>query len=70
MLNQQGVFAKLDAKSIKDYIGSFGNLAPIIYIVMFSLIPLTLFPDSILAIAGGMAFGLVWGTVYILLLEQ
>ena len=35
-----------------------------IYIVLFTIVPLTLFPDSILAIAGGMIFGLVNGTIY------
>ncbi|RHW56201.1 TVP38/TMEM64 family protein, partial [Clostridium botulinum] len=35
-----------------------------IYIILFTLVPLTLFPDSILAIAGGMAFGMVEGSVY------
>ena len=49
---------------IKSYIDSFGNFAPIVYIIMFSLVPLTLFPDSVLAIAGGLAFGLYKGYIY------
>lgn len=49
---------------IKDYVSSFGNLAPVIYIIMFALVPLTLFPDSILAIAGGLLFGLYNGYIY------
>ncbi|RHW65253.1 TVP38/TMEM64 family protein, partial [Clostridium botulinum] len=47
----------VSAVSIKEYINSYGAIAPIIYIILFTLVPLTLFPDSILAIAGGMAFG-------------
>ena len=31
---------------------------------MFSLVPLTLFPDSILAISSGIIFGLVNGYIY------
>nr|WP_279288975.1 VTT domain-containing protein [Anaerosolibacter carboniphilus] len=31
---------------------------------MFTIVPLTLFPDSVLAIAGGMCFGLFWGSIY------
>ncbi|EJO5345974.1 TVP38/TMEM64 family protein [Clostridium botulinum] len=54
----------VSAVSIKEYINSYGVIAPIIYIIMFTLVPLTLFPDSILAIAGGMAFGMVQGSVY------
>lgn len=59
-----GIFKNYDSNSIKDYINSFGILAPIIYIIMFTLVPLTLFPDSILAVSGGMAFGLFYGTIY------
>lgn len=54
----------IDAIDIKNYVASFGELAPIIYIVMFALVPLTLFPDSILAIGGGLIFGLTKGYIY------
>ncbi|WP_434293569.1 TVP38/TMEM64 family protein [Clostridium botulinum] len=54
----------VSAVSIKEYINSYGAIAPIIYIILFTLVPLTLFPDSILAIAGGMAFGMLEGSVY------
>ena len=43
----------LGVDDIKNYVESFGKLGPIIYIIMFSLVPLTLFPDSILAISSG-----------------
>lgn len=49
---------------IKDYVSSFKAFAPIIYIIMFALVPLTLFPDSILAISGGLLFGLYKGYIY------
>ena len=63
-LKNLGVLDNLDSKSIKNWVNSFGALAPFIYIIMFSLVPLTLFPDSILAIAGGMAFGIMKGTIF------
>lgn len=53
-----------DLESVKAFILSFGALAPLIYIIMFTLIPLTLFPDAVLAIASGTIFGVFWGTVY------
>lgn len=59
-----GMMENCTPHSIKNYISSFGRLAPIIYIIMFSIIPLTLFPDAVLAIAGGMVFGLYLGTFY------
>lgn len=49
---------------IKTYVDSLGKLGPIAYIIMFALVPLTLFPDSILAISGGLAFGLFRGYIY------
>ena len=54
----------LGVDDIKNYVESFGKLGPIIYIIMFSLVPLTLFPDSILAISSGIIFGLVNGYIY------
>lgn len=55
---------KYNAAGIKNYIGSFGMLGPIIYIIMFILVPLTLFPNAILALASGMAFGVFYGMIY------
>lgn len=52
---------------IQKYVTSFGKLAPLVYIIMFALVPLTLFPDSILAIGGGIIFGLTKGYIYTLI---
>ncbi|MEG2984812.1 MAG: TVP38/TMEM64 family protein [Peptostreptococcaceae bacterium] len=54
----------IDVEDIQVYVSSFGKLAPIVYIIMFALVPLTLFPDSILAIGGGIVFGLAKGYIY------
>jgi uncharacterized membrane protein YdjX (TVP38/TMEM64 family) len=51
-------------QNIKSFVDSYGIFSPIIYIILFTFIPLTLFPDSILAIAGGMCFGMVGGFIY------
>lgn len=64
VVNQLNIFECCTPLEIKAHIESYGILAPIIYMIMFTLVPLTLFPDSILAIAGGMCFGLLWGSVY------
>lgn len=57
----------IGVEDIQDYVISFGRLAPLVYIIMFALVPLTLFPDSILAIGGGMVFGLFKGYIYTLI---
>ncbi|MGL4911238.1 MAG: TVP38/TMEM64 family protein [Romboutsia sp.] len=54
----------IDIYYIKTYVNSFGALAPIIYIIMFALVPLTFFPDSVLAIASGLIFGFSKGYIY------
>lgn len=64
LLTTKSISHDLDIYSIKNYISSFGILAPIIYIIMFSIVPLTFFPDSILAIASGLIFGFCKGYIY------
>ena len=49
---------------VRDFLMKFGALAPIIYIILFTFVPLTLFPDAILAIAAGLVFGIVPGFLY------
>lgn len=39
-------------------------LAPLVYIVLYALRPLTLFSSVLLTLAGGFLFGPVWGVVY------
>jgi len=51
-------------ENMKAFIDSYGMFSPIIYIILFTFVPLTLFPDSILAIAGGMCFGMMGGFIY------
>lgn len=63
ILNKLDVFTIKSPQQIKEYIASFGILSPIIYIILFTLVPLTLFPDSILAIASGLIFGLYKGCI-------
>lgn len=48
---------------IKEFILSKGRLGPIVYIVLLVLLPLVLFPDSVLVIGGGMVYGLVKGAI-------
>ncbi|RSK27570.1 TVP38/TMEM64 family protein [Bacillus sp. HMF5848] len=49
---------------IREWILSFGVFAPVIFILIYSIRPLILFPASILSLAAGLAFGAFWGTIY------
>lgn len=58
-------FVNLDAERIQRWIDGFGLLAPIAYIALLSLtVIFTPLPSVPVDIAGGLAFGLVMGTVY------
>jgi len=61
------LFSFTNPAEIRDYVLSYGKLAPIVFIVLFTIVPLTLFPDAILAIAGGLIFGLYEGSIYIMI---
>ena len=55
---------KLTPTLIQDYLLQFGPFAPFIYIALFTVVPLTLFPDAILAVASGLVFGPIYGVIY------
>lgn len=48
---------------MQEFITSFGIFAPIIYVLMFAILPIFFFPVPILALAGGVAFGFVEGSI-------
>lgn len=54
----------LTPNAIKSFLLQFGSWAPVIYIILFTIVPLTLFPDAVLAIASGLIFGVTFGSVY------
>lgn len=54
---------KLSPTEIRTWILSFGWWAPLLYVVLYTIRPLILFPASLLSLTGGLAFGAFWGTV-------
>lgn len=61
------VFSGTSSQGIQSLIASFGIFAPVAYIVLFALLPVVFFPVAVLAVAGGLLFGLGWGSVYTLI---
>jgi len=49
---------------IKNYILSFGAAGPLIFIILYAVRSLVLFPPSIFSAAGGLAFGTFSGWLY------
>ena len=54
----------ITAQSIRDWVNGFGVLAPVAYIFVWALLPIFFFPVPVLALAGGLSFGLVDGSIY------
>ena len=54
----------ITAQSIRDWVNGFGVLAPIAYMFVWAVLPVFFFPVPILALAGGLSFGLIDGSIY------
>ena len=54
----------LPLERVRAIIKSGGAFAPLIYILLFSILPIFFFPVPILALAGGLAFGVWKGSFY------
>lgn len=60
-------FRGLTAEVLRNYIQNFGYLAPVIYILCFTFLPIAFFPVPVLALAAGLLFGFTFGTIYTLI---
>jgi uncharacterized membrane protein YdjX (TVP38/TMEM64 family) len=58
---------QLTPEEIRHWILSFGWFAPFLYIILYTLRPVILFPASILSFTGGLAFGSIWGSLFTLI---
>ena len=56
--------AALDERRLRAWIEEFGAAGPLIYILIFAIAPPLFLPALPITIAGGLAFGPLWGTVY------
>lgn len=62
-------YLKITPETIRAWMISFGWIAPLLYIGLYIVRPFTLFPSSILSLAGGLAFGTWEGMIYTVLGE-
>lgn len=54
----------LTPQQLQQALQQTGGWAPALYIGLFILLPTFFFPVAVLALAGGLLFGLWWGSVY------
>ena len=51
-------------QQLQDAISCCGSWAAVAYIGLFTVLPAFFFPVAVLALAGGLLFGLLWGSIY------
>ena len=61
------IFKIFTPEKIRNIIQSYGKNSAIIYILLFSILPIFFFPVPILALAAGISFGLFEGVIYTIL---
>ena len=61
------VFSDVTVEEMETWIRQCGIWAPLVFIACFAVLPALMFPGLVLAITGGLLFGLGWGTVYSLI---
>ncbi len=59
-----GVTQYLEQETLRQWIQSYGTLAPLIYMLVYAVAPSLLLPGLPLTIAAGILFGPFWGVVY------
>ena len=59
-----GLYMLLPPEQIRELLAGLGNWAPWAYMAMFAMLPAFFFPVAVLALAGGVAFGLWQGALY------
>lgn len=51
-------------QQLQAAISRCGSWAAIAYVALFTVLPAFFFPVAVLALAGGLLFGLIWGSIY------
>jgi uncharacterized membrane protein YdjX (TVP38/TMEM64 family) len=57
----------LNEEELRDWIAGFGIIAPLVYILVYSIAPALMLPGLLLTVVGGVLFGPVWGVVYVII---
>jgi uncharacterized membrane protein YdjX (TVP38/TMEM64 family) len=64
-LNYRGQFdATMLADRLQLWLGQFGVVAPLVFMLLYAVATVFSFPGSLLTLAGGAIFGPLWGTFY------
>lgn len=61
-----GVGRYLDEENLRGWIDSYGAMGPVVYMLIYSVAPSLMLPGLPLTVVGGILFGPVWGSVYVI----
>jgi uncharacterized membrane protein YdjX (TVP38/TMEM64 family)/Fe-S oxidoreductase len=59
-----GISRYLDQQTLRTWIGNYGALAPIVYILIYTIAPALFLPGLPITVVGGILFGPFWGVLY------
>lgn len=59
-----GATRYLEQNTLREFIQGYGTLAPVFYMLVYTVAPALFLPGLPITIAGGILFGPVWGVVY------
>jgi len=59
-----GVSRYLEQQTLRTWIGNYGALAPIVYMLVYTIGPALFLPGLPITVVGGILFGPLWGVVY------
>jgi len=63
-LHLSGASRYLEADQLRGWVASWGRLAPVIYMLIYTVAPALFLPGLPITIAGGILFGPVWGVAF------
>ena len=63
-LHVSGITGRLDPETLRRTVASWGMMAPLIYILIYTVAPALFLPGLPITLVGGVVFGPFWGVVY------
>lgn len=67
LLRWYGLSDYLDQDKMRNWIAGFGVWGPLVYMLIYGIAPSFMMPGLALTVIGGILFGPLWGTVYVLM---
>jgi uncharacterized membrane protein YdjX (TVP38/TMEM64 family) len=58
------ILGGIEQKQIESWLNQAGILAPLVYIILYTIATLLLLPSTPLNLTGGVIFGTIWGTIW------